>query len=89
MSYESRWKVSLCCDSVLGVVVVVGWEVFEEEEEEGEGKVAMVTRELYDEHHGKSIRLGKSHSPKADEIEFAATYPAEDRVPAIWSTSPS
>ena len=69
--------------------MVVGWEVFEEEEEEGEGKVAMVTRELYDEDHGKSIRLGGSHSPKPDGIRFAATYPAEDRVPAIWSTSPS
>jgi hypothetical protein len=66
VSYESRWKVSLCCDSLLGVVVV-GWEVFEEEEEEGEGKVAMVTRELYDEHHGKSIRLVNTHNSTSKE----------------------
>jgi hypothetical protein len=61
---------------LLGVVVVVGWEVFEEEEEEGEGKVAMVTRELYDEHHGKSIKLINSYSSRPLEIEFGSHSPS-------------
>jgi hypothetical protein len=54
-SYESRWKVSLwiVCGCVSLRVLEVDLSLLEaeeeeEEEEEEEGKVAMVTRQLYD-----------------------------------------